>query len=708
MTEHASDSGRVGLFPIGLLVCLVTLALALAVGAARVFHKGQIGLPALSVSSTVMDFGIRAVGTTNSPGMITLTNAGSGPLTLKSFTVTGENKGDFGLGQECLGTLSAGANCTLSLTFTPAAPGRRRAVISINDYAGSCVQTVILSGAGTALSLSPSSLVFSSSPQSLTVTNRGRGTIHLGKVNIVSPNAADFSDTTTCGATLAAGAECTVSVSLMPKTIGVRTGSLLLSDDSCACSQAVDLMGASGQFMALSADKTHLVDTITNKSVFITGDTAYGLAVQLSSNSDIEAYLSDRQAKGINLIWVALVDATFHSSGRTENDAFGNNPWNGGADFTGMSSATAYWAHVDYVLQRAAAHGIVVLAGTPFAGTVNSCSFPYSGSMASSPDATMTAFGAFLGNRYKSYPNIIWLIGGDANYSLCGSGLANKLNDIAMGIRAVDPVHLMTIEATNSTWGEPSAARWSSYFLSPANPNGWITLGSIYPKGFPSSTFSLEISQIVSQDATEMGSNPFVPYFSIEDPYETEPNEAPYNNRQLRQEGYTEVLGGAYLGRVFGSSAIWPFNASCCEPKGYRWQSDISAAPSQHQQYLGQLFRSREHWKMVPDIHHTVVTAGYGSGDKITVTSRTSDGQTIIAYIPNGNAATLLVDLSMISSSSGRAKGWWFNPSSGAATLVNTFPNSGMRSFTPPDSNDWVLVIDDAAANLPQPGSADL
>jgi hypothetical protein len=465
---------------------------------------------------------------------------------------------------------------------------------------------------------------------------------------------------------------------------------------------------AAGQFMALSPDKTYLVNTFTNQPVLITGDTAYALAVQLSSNSEIEAYLSNRQAKGINLIWAALVDAGFHADAKTENDAAGNNPWNGGADFTGMVSATAYWDHVDYVLRRAAAHGITILAGTGFTATFNRCDSPYYATMASTSDATLTAYGQFLGDRYKSYPNIIWLMGGDANLSLCGSVLANKQNDIAIGIMSRDPGHLMTTEATSNNWGEASATYWLPYTRGVRNPNGWITLGTIYPKGLPAKTFALEIDQIVSQNATERAADPFVPYFSMEDPYEMEPNEVPYNSQQLRQEGYTEVLAGAYLGRLFGSSAIWPFNATCCEPGGYKWQTDIDAAPSFDQQRLGQLFRSREHWKMEPDTNHTVVRAGYGSGASLTATSRTRDGQTIIAYIPNGNATTLTVDMTRIASASNRAVCWWFNPSSGASRQIGTYSNSGTRNFTPPDSNDWVLLIDDASANLPAPGSRDL
>ncbi|MGO8792004.1 MAG: DUF4038 domain-containing protein [Terriglobia bacterium] len=484
--------------------------------------------------------------------------------------------------------------------------------------------------------------------------------------------------------------------------------SLLVSEADGRSPQAVRLTGA-GQFMALSADRTHLINTFTNQPVFITGDTAYDLTVQLTSDADVEAYLSDRQAKGMNLIWVGIVDPNNHGKGRdnvgtTENDAFGNNPWNGGPAFTGMSNATAYWAHVDEVLQRAAAHGITVLAGTAFTSSFDHCDVPYASDMAKTSDATMIAYGAFLGNRYKSYPNIVWLQGGDANVKLCGSALANKVTDIAKGILSADTGHLMAVEATNGVWGEASTTYWSSYTYSASNPTGWLTLGTIYPKGTPDRVFSNEVEQIVAQNATETGATPFVPYFSMEDAYEYEPQTGtPYNNQQLRQEGYTEVLGGARLGRLFGSSGVFPFGSECCM-RGLTWKDNMENIASFDQQRLGQLFRSRQHWKLTADFNHEVVTAGYGSGATLTSTSRTSDGRTIIAYIPNGNAATLTVDMSKISSGINLATCWWFNPSSGATTLIGSHTNSGTRNFTPPDANDWVLVIDDAAANLPAPG----
>ena len=97
----------------------------------------------------------------------------------------------------------------------------------------------------------------------------------------------------------------------------------------------------------------------------------------------------------------------------------------------------------------------------------------------------------------------------------------------------------------------------------------------------------------------------------------------------------------------------------------------------------------------------------FRTGGDLSVAARTSDGQTIIAYVPNGNAATITVDMSKISDPGSQAKCWWFNPRDGSSILIGTYATSGSRKFTPPDASDWVLTLDSAAANLPAPGSGD-
>jgi hypothetical protein len=92
----------------------------------------------------------------------------------------------------------------------------------------------------------------------------------------------------------------------------------------------------------------------------------------------------------------------------------------------------------------------------------------------------------------------------------------------------------------------------------------------------------------------------------------------------------------------------------------------------------------------------------------ISVLSRTSDGQTMIAYVPNGNSTTITVNMAGIIDSGNTVREWWYNPSTAAATLIGTAANSSSAKFTPPDENDWVLVLDSNAANLPAPGSVNL
>ena len=54
-----------------------------------------------------------------------------------------------------------------------------------------------------------------------------------------------------------------------------------------------------------------------------------------------------------------------------------------------------------------------------------------------------------------------------------------------------------------------------------------------------------------------------------------------------------------------------------------------------------------------------------------------------------------------------RINAWWFDPRTGAATAIGTFPNTGEREFVPSPKGemvDWVLVLDDALKNYPPPG----
>ncbi|HZQ26025.1 MAG TPA: FG-GAP-like repeat-containing protein [Terriglobales bacterium] len=95
-----------------------------------------------------LTFPDQKIGTTSSPQNLSLTNVGNKPLNFTSIKVTGNNAKDFAQSNTCGSQIPAGANCTISVTFTPTKTGLRKANISVSDDGGGSPQTVSLSGTG--------------------------------------------------------------------------------------------------------------------------------------------------------------------------------------------------------------------------------------------------------------------------------------------------------------------------------------------------------------------------------------------------------------------------------------------------------------------------------------------------------------------------------------------------------------------------------
>jgi hypothetical protein len=453
------------------------------------------------------------------------------------------------------------------------------------------------------------------------------------------------------------------------------------------------IRNAPGQFVTLEPTGKFLINSITGKPVFITGDAAWSLITQLD-DADVDLYLSDRASRGFNYIWCAAAD-NFSQTNAPKN-FYGGVPFDG-ADFT--HEDPKYWAHVDDVIHRAATHGITVALSPAFVGLYSPGG--YLASIQASSEELLAAYGEFLGDRYKNFPNIIWVVGGDVDPA---TGVVPKINALAVGIRSKDTVHLIVAE------GEPQRAALDTLSDAP-----WMDLNWLY----------FHTTNIPSNAAANYSRSPWLPPLQGEGWYENEHSATPLG---LREQGYWAVLSGAYPGNGgFGNRPLWYFNGAGFAQHGEpNWQSQLNSEGSVDQMYLGKLFRSREHWKLVPDTDHTVMTAGYDSrsfsssawetvtslvhrqpyrlGSESAVAARTSDGQTIIAYIPSGSAATITVDMSKITDATSQAKSWWFNPKTGSATLIGIFLTKNSTQFTPPDRNDWILVIDSFAANLPSPG----
>jgi hypothetical protein len=220
-----------------------------------------VSAPAVTLSPTSLTFNYQQVATTSPSQPITLTNSGSAALTISSIGITGTNGGDFADTTTCPvspSTLAAGGSCTINVTFTPTGSGTRTASVSVNDDAAGSPQAASLTGTGTttpvpAVALNPTSLTFAtqgvnttSPAQTVTLTNSGNGPLTISGISLAGANPGDFAQTNTCPispSTLAAGANCTISLTFTPSTSGTRTASVSITDDASNSPQAVTLTG---------------------------------------------------------------------------------------------------------------------------------------------------------------------------------------------------------------------------------------------------------------------------------------------------------------------------------------------------------------------------------------------------------------------------------------------------------------------------------
>ena len=217
-------------------------------------YPGSSPAPAASFQPISLNFGNQIVGTSSAPQTITLANLGSAGLSISSINITGSLASEFSQTNDCGSTVAAGANCAISVTFSPALAdlgATGQAALTISDNASNSPQSLPLGGNPILpVDLSPAALTFASqavgttsSPQPLTLTNNTSSTLTISGITISGANAGDFSQTNTCGSGIAANASCTINVSFKPTASGTRVAAVSVADSDPSSPQTASLTG---------------------------------------------------------------------------------------------------------------------------------------------------------------------------------------------------------------------------------------------------------------------------------------------------------------------------------------------------------------------------------------------------------------------------------------------------------------------------------
>ena len=212
------------------------------------------GSPAFAqttLTPATLAFGNQAIQQSSSPKIATLKNTQVVALTINSIAIGGAASADYVWGGNCPISprrLGAGTSCSITVRFTPSSLGSRTATLTVTHSAPNSPQTVALTGTGVPpVTLSPPALSFgtvavgnTSAAKTVTLTNHENVTLPFAGILPVGDFAVASNN---CGASLAAGATCSVGVTFSPATIGVRTGTLTFTDDAANSPQIVSLTG---------------------------------------------------------------------------------------------------------------------------------------------------------------------------------------------------------------------------------------------------------------------------------------------------------------------------------------------------------------------------------------------------------------------------------------------------------------------------------
>jgi len=183
-------------------------------------------VPVASVAPAAIDFGGQLLNTSSVPRTVTVTNTGTALLSITGISIGGTNPFQFSQNNNCGGSLAAGTNCTVNVTFKPTWVNSvpMKATLDVTAASPASSKAVALGGAVDVMSYSvtPASISFhsllnvQSTAQTVTLTNTGTTTLPIGSIDLGGTNPLQFGRTNNCGGSLAAGASCTVNVTFKP------------------------------------------------------------------------------------------------------------------------------------------------------------------------------------------------------------------------------------------------------------------------------------------------------------------------------------------------------------------------------------------------------------------------------------------------------------------------------------------------------------
>jgi hypothetical protein len=411
-------------------------------------------------------------------------------------------------------------------------------------------------------------------------------------------------------------------------------------------------------------------------------DTAWELFHRLT-REEAEKYLRDRADKGFTVVQAVVLGL----EGLDVPNAYGER---GLLDNDPRRPNEKYFAHVDWVVDRAAALGLTV-AMLPTWGDVWHSRQNEPGPRVFD-EPTAHEYARFVGRRYGGRP-VIFVLGGDRNAETAEDRAIVRA--FAAGLRETAPDSLITYHPRGP-------GRSSDAF----HRDAWLDFNMIQSSH---TGRGAETGVNVDHDRALV---PPKPTLDGEPRYEAlivnfyQDGHDPalrFDDYDVRLAAYRDLLAGA-AGHTYGNNNIWQMWAPGREPAlgaNTPWEEALDHPGAFQMGHLRRLFVSRPWEKLVPAQDLVVGPNLPGAG--FVRAALASDRSFAFVYLPRGELVA--VDQSRLGALD--VTSWWFEPRYGRAYPIHTGVGTAVQFFTPPSSGrgcDWVLVLDDASRGFGPPG----
>jgi hypothetical protein len=354
----------------------------------------------------------------------------------------------------------------------------------------------------------------------------------------------------------------------------------------------------------------------------------------------------------------------------------------------------AYWVNVETILNAALANGIMVLVWPGYLGfhandegwlnemtvwdAVTGAGGFTGQSFANPAKSKMWNYGAWMAARWKNYPNIIWVMGGDygSNTQTLNTAQASAVSNLMAGLKSVAGQQSLLFTAH---WDRPAISGDTT-----------LAAGAFDLQGCYADESVAELAR------RGYAATPAKPTIGLEYFYENDlfGGSAPY-----RKYVYWQFLGGI-AGGFYGNEQIWRFDTGS---PGTDWTTLLATQ--------ARLDAARQFalWKTLP-WHRlkpsglggmiSLITAGGGTASPqstdYVAAAATSEGDLLLAYIPPAHTGSITVAMTAMA---GSCRARWFDPANSSFTAIGMIANSGTHAFTPPATNsagdtDFLLVLD--------------